>query len=88
MTVRSSYVIECLSYSSSKIVWLGDIKVAILFPPSEQGGPYELYPHPGTFPELTSDGLPEPLQPGFMPFATLDDVYAFLGIPAERALAA
>lgn len=83
----NAYSIQMLTYSKSQIVWFRGRKAAILFPPLYNGGPYELYPHPETYPGLNFDGLPSPLRPEFMPFATLDDVNAFLGIPAEAMAA-
>lgn len=83
MADRESYQIEFLSYSATSIVWLGDVKVAIVFPPLHDGGPYQIYPHPGTFPTLSFAGLPSPLRPEFMPFQNLDAVRAFLGMPSE-----
>ena len=79
----AQYRIEALSYSSTRLVWLGDVKVAILFAPSEDGARYHLYPHPATFPTLGFLGLPAPLQPEFMAFPDVEAVRAFLGI-AER----
>ncbi|GJD93673.1 hypothetical protein [Methylobacterium iners] len=81
------YSIQALTYSNARIVWFRGVKAAILFPPLYAGGPYELYPHPETYPGLSFEGLPSPLRPEFMPFATLDDVYAFLGI-RPKAMAA
>ncbi|MCI9881428.1 hypothetical protein MTL_15410 [Methylobacterium goesingense] len=87
---RAAYTIETLSYSSTRLVRLGGRKVAILFPPLDAGGPYQLYPHPDTFRSLTFAGLPAPLRPEFMAFDTLGAVEAFLGIrpaaPAPEAL--
>lgn len=84
MANAASYRIETLSYSSTRLVWLGDVKVAILFAPSEDGAPYHLYPHPAAFPTLGFQGLPEPLRPEFMAFPDLDSVRAFLGIAARE----
>ena len=58
-----NWSIETLSYSPTRIVRLGEEKVAILFPPVEPGAEWQLYPHPDTFPGLNFDGLPEPLRP-------------------------
>jgi len=82
--------IETLSYSPTRIVRLGDEKVAILFPPVEPGAAWQLYPHPDTFPGLNFDGLPEPLRPEFLGFSDLPAVERFLGIDdaAPTALAA
>jgi hypothetical protein len=79
---RAAYTIETLSYSSTRLVRLGGRKVAILFPPLEPGGPYQLYPHPDTFRSLTFAGLPAPLRPEFMAFDTLAAVETFLGLRA------
>lgn len=84
----SSFEIEELSYSASRIVWQGGRKVAILFPPLDEAGSYLLYPHPLTFPGLGFAGLPEPLRPEFMAFATLDEVRAFLGVADTSVRAA
>lgn len=83
MANAASYEIEVLSYSSTCIVWLGDVKAALLFPPAHDGGAYQVYPHPGTYPTLSFDGLPAPLRPEFMSFPNLDAVRAFLGMPSE-----
>jgi hypothetical protein len=80
MSKRPAYAIETLSYSSTSLVRLGSRKVAILFPPLEAGGCYQLYPHPDTFRSL-------PLRPEFMPFESLDAVRAFLGIRTESQTA-
>lgn len=80
MASSASYRIQNLSYSSTRLVWLGDVKVAILFSPLEEGAPYHLYPHPATYPTLDFQGLPEPLLPEFMAFPDLEAVKAFLGI--------
>lgn len=72
--------IETLSYSPTRIVRLGDEKVAILFPPVEPGAEWQLYPHPDTFPGLNFEGLPEPLRPEFLGFSDLPAVERFLGI--------
>lgn len=88
MAASAAFEIEELSYSASRIVWQGGRKVAILFPPLDAGGSYLLYPHPITFPGLGFEGLPAPLRPEFMTFATLDDVHAFLGIGEVSARAA
>lgn len=80
MSKRATYSIETLSYSSTRLVRLGGRKVAILFPPLEPGGAYQLYPHPDTFRSLTFAGLPAPLRPEFMTFPNLEAVHAFLGI--------
>lgn len=87
---RRDWSIETLSYSPSRIVRLGDEKVAILFPPVEEGGAWQLYPHPDTFPGLNFAGLPAPLQPEFLAFPDLPEVERFLGIrdEAPTALAA
>jgi hypothetical protein len=87
MSKRPTYAIETLSYSSTSLVRLGSRKVAILFPPLEAGGCYQLYPHPDTFRSLTFAGLPAPLRPEFMPFESLDAVRAFLGIRTESQTA-
>lgn len=84
MSGAASYRIETLSYSSTRLVWLGDVKVAILFAPADEGAPYQLYPHPATFPTLTFEGLPAPLQPEFMSFPDLQAVEAFLGIESQE----
>lgn len=81
----AKYRIETLSYSSTRLVWLGDVKVAILFAPSEDGAPYHLYPHPSAFPTLGFQGLPAPLRPEFMAFPDLDAVRAFLGLDAQAS---
>jgi hypothetical protein len=83
MAKKAPYLIETLSYSSTSIVWLGTTKAAILFPPLHEGEFYLLYPHPNTYRELNFSGLPAPLSPGFMAFAALDDVRAFLGIQSR-----
>ncbi|SFM20767.1 hypothetical protein [Methylobacterium pseudosasicola] len=85
-----NWSIETLSYSPTRIVRLGDEKVAILFPPVEPGAEWQLYPHPDTFPGLNFDGLPEPLRPEFLGFSDLPAVERFLGIHdvAPTALAA
>jgi hypothetical protein len=88
MKAAKNYSVEALSYSDCRIVWLGDVKAALLFPPLREGEDYVLYPHPATYPGLTFEGLPAPLRPEIMRFATLAAVYAFLGLPAEMALAA
>lgn len=80
----AQYRIEALSYSSTRLVWLGDVKVAILFAPSEDGAPYHLYPHPATFPTLGFQGLPAPLRPEFMAFPDVGAVRAFLGIAGRE----
>ncbi|MCJ2086893.1 hypothetical protein MKK88_12955 [Methylobacterium sp. E-005] len=87
---RRDWSIETLSYSPSRIVRLGDEKVAILFPPLDEGGAWQLYPHPDTFPGLNFEGLPAPLQPEFLAFSDLPEVERFLGIrdEAPTALAA
>ncbi|WP_336487775.1 hypothetical protein [Methylobacterium nigriterrae] len=85
MPRRHAYRIETLTYSTTSLVWLGTRKAAILFPPAHEGAPYQLYPHPDTYPGLTFAGLPAPLQPDFMPFASLDEVRVFLGLCPERA---
>ena len=87
---RRDWSIETLSYSPSRIVRLGDEKVAILFPPVEEGGAWQLYPHPDAFPGLNFEGLPAPLQPEFLAFPDLPEVERFLGIrdEAPTALAA
>jgi hypothetical protein len=74
------WTIETLSYSPSRIVRRGAEKVAILFPPLEPGGAWQLYPHPDTFPGLNFEGLPEPLRPEFLAFPDLAEVERFLGI--------
>lgn len=81
----ASYRIESFSYSSASIVWLGDIKAALLFGPPHEGEPYMLYPHPDTYPTLTFKGLPAPLRPEFMRFPTLEAVQAFLGIGRDES---
>jgi hypothetical protein len=78
-----SFRIENLNKSSTSIVWLGSIKVAILFRPVGSDEPYQLYPHPGTYRTLDFAGLPAPLRPEFMSFPTLAAVEAFLGISTE-----
>ena len=78
--IHRSWSIETLSYSPSRIVRLGDEKVAILFPPVEPGAVWQLYPHPDTFPGLNFEGLPAPLRPEFLAFADLPEVERFLGI--------
>jgi hypothetical protein len=83
MPKRQTYSIETLSYSTTRMVWRGGRKVAMLFPPLEPGGCYQLYPHPDTFPTLNFEGLPAPLRPEFMSFASLDAVCAFLGIKTK-----
>ncbi|SFI78870.1 hypothetical protein [Methylobacterium brachiatum] len=85
-----NWSIETLSYSPTRIVRLGEEKVAILFPPVEPGAEWQLYPHPDTFPGLNFDGLPEPLRPEFLGFSDLPAVERFLGIGdvAPTALAA
>ena len=83
MSKRPAYTIETLPYTSTRLVWLGGQKVAILFPPLEPGGSYHLYPHPGTFRSLTFEGLPSPLRPGFTAFESLEAVRAFLGIRSK-----
>ncbi len=83
MSERDTYSIETLSYSSMRLVRLGDREVAMLFSPLEPGGSYQLYPHCGTFRSLTFEGLPAPLRPEFMSFPSLEAVYAFLGIKPE-----
>jgi len=85
MEHTATYRIETLSYSSTRLVWLGDVKVAILFAPSEDGAPYHLYPHPAAFPTLGFQGLPAPLRPEFMAFPDLDAVRDFLGISAQAS---
>ncbi|MEL6062737.1 MULTISPECIES: hypothetical protein [unclassified Methylobacterium] len=87
---RRDWSIETLSYSPSRIVRLGEEKVAILFPPLEEGGAWQLYPHPDTFPGLNFEGLPAPLRPEFLAFPDLPEVERFLGIrdEAPAALAA
>jgi hypothetical protein len=84
---RRNWSIEALSYSPSRIVRLGDEKVAILFPPLEEGGAWQLYPHPETFPGLNFEGLPAPLQPEFLAFPDLPEVERFLGIRDETPTA-
>lgn len=80
MSKRAAYTIETLSYSSTRLVRLGGRKVAILFPPLEAEGPYQLYLHPDTFRSLTFAGLPAPLRPEFMAFDSLAAVETFLDI--------
>jgi hypothetical protein len=83
---RHGWSIETLTYSATRIVRLGARKVAILFPPAEQGAAWQLYPHPDAFPGLNFEGLPAPLRPEFLAFPDLPAVERFLGI--ERAPAA
>ena len=90
---QETYAIETLSYSPTRLVRLGRRKVAMLFAPAEPGAPWQLYPHPDTFPGLTFEGLPAPLRPEFMSFPDLAAVEDFLGLgrasaPAPMALAA
>lgn len=79
-----AYVIEPMEYGSASLVRHGDTKAAILFAPMAPGEPYQLYPHPDTYRSLDFAGLPAPLRPEFMAFASLDAVRLFLGI-AEAA---
>ncbi|MBE7201077.1 MAG: hypothetical protein INR70_25190 [Parafilimonas terrae] len=83
MAKLSKFRIETLSFSSTRIVWRGDVKVAILFSPLNEGESYQLYPHPATYPTLDFRGLPAPLRPEFMSFPDLEAVEAFLGIAAR-----
>lgn len=84
MASSAAYCIQTLSYSSTRLVWRGNVKVAILFSPLEEGAPYHLYPHPATFPSLDFKGLPEPLRPEFMAFPDIEAVEAFLGIASQE----
>ncbi|MGU3538179.1 hypothetical protein [Methylobacterium sp. A54F] len=88
-----SFTIESFGYTTTRLVRRDGVKVAILFPPEGEGAPFQLYPHPDTFPGLGFAGLPAPLRPEFMPFASLAEVETFLGIgrpaaaaPRKRAL--
>lgn len=85
--IHRGWSIETLSYSPSRIVRLGDEKVAILFPPLEPGAAWQLYPHPDTFPGLNFEGLPEPLRPEFLSFPDLTEVERFLGIRDQEPAA-
>ncbi|MBE7202460.1 MAG: hypothetical protein INR70_32315 [Parafilimonas terrae] len=87
MKARRDWSIETLSYSPSRIVRRGAEKVAILFPPLDEGGAWQLYPHPETFPGLNFEGLPAPLRPEFLAFSDLTAVEQFLGIRDEEPAA-
>lgn len=85
----NTYSIETLSYSAMRVVWLDGRKVALLFQPMIPGEPWTIYPNPDAFPGLAFEGLPDPLKPQFMDFASLAAVEAYLGIQtAQEAEAA
>ncbi|MDP4023931.1 hypothetical protein Q8W71_14970 [Methylobacterium sp. NEAU 140] len=83
---RHGWSIETLTYSPTRLVRLEGRKVAILFPPAEAEGAWQLYPHPDAFPGLNFEGLPAPLRPGFAAFPDFAAVERFLGIGADAPM--